>query len=156
MAISASISTFYINNIIPPQTFSVADSNIIPNFNISGLFDPQNDNIEFFIYDKNNNLLSFDYEFRNWILNQDSVNSLTNENVNILGLNPINDGINYGYDTAEINVIYNFISNELGSSYDNPYYIDEVSADRTELRLKSNIIQTDLVTSFSEFSSKRE
>jgi hypothetical protein len=153
MAISASISTLYLNNIITPQTFNAADSNIIPNFNVNGLFDPQNDNIEFFIYDKNNNLLSFDYDFRNWVLNQDSVTALTNENVNIIGLNPINDVVDYGYNTGEVNVIYNFISNELGSSYDNPYYIDEVSADRTELRLKSNVIQTDLVTSFAEFSS---
>jgi len=153
MALLPSASIINVDpNTLQPQTFSPVDGDIIPNFEINSLFDPQVDIIEFFIYDSNNNLLTSDYNFTDWSLNQESSTTNPGE-LEVLILDPLNDAVNNGYDLGEINLIYNFISNKLGSSNITTYYIDEVSSDRTELRLKSNNTQIDLSSSFSEFSS---
>jgi hypothetical protein len=153
MALLPSASIINVDpNTLQPQTFSPVDGDIIPNFEINSLFDPQVDIIEFFIYDSNNNLLTSNYNFTDWSLNQESSTTNPGE-LEVLILDPLNDAVNNGYDLGEINLIYNFISNKLGSSNITTYYIDEISSDRTELRLKSNNIQIDLSSSFSEFSS---
>ena len=153
MALLPSASIINVDpNTLQPQTFSPVDGNIIPNFEINSLFNPQTDIIEFFVYDSNNNLLTSDYNFTGWSLNQESSTTNPGE-LEVLILDPLNDAINNGYDLGEINLVYNFISNKLGSSNSITYYIDEVSSDRTELRLKSNNTQVDLISSFAEFSS---
>jgi hypothetical protein len=153
MALLPSASIINVDpNTLQPQTFSPVDGDIIPNFEINSLFNPQTDIIEFFIYDSNNNLLTSEYNFTGWSLNQESSTTNPGE-LEVLILDPLNDAINNGYDLGEINLVYNFISNKLGSSNSITYYIDEVSSDRTELRLKSNNTQVDLISSFAEFSS---
>jgi len=148
---SASISNIDPNT-LQPQTFSPVDGDIIPNFTIDSLFNPQTDIVEFFIYDANNNLLTADYNFNDWSLNQDSSTTNPGE-LGVLVLDPLNNAINNGYDLGEVNLVYNFISNKLGSSNSITYYISDISSDRTELRLKSNFAQVDLSSSFAEFSS---
>jgi len=153
MALLPSASIINIDpNTLQPQTFSLVDGEIIPNFTVNSLFNPQTDIIEFFIYDANNNLLTSDYNFTGWALSQDSSTTNPGE-LEIIVLDPLTDAINNGYDLGEVNLVYNFISNKLGSNVDNTYYISDISTDRTELRLKSNTTQTDLSASFAEFSS---
>ena len=153
MALLPSASIINIDpNTLQPQTFSQVDGEIIPNFTVNSLFNPQTDNIEFFIYDADSNILTSDYNFTGWTINSDSSTTNPGE-LEVIVLDPLNDAINAGYDLGEINLIYNFVSNKLGSNNNNTYYISEVSADRTELRLKSNTVQTDLSASFAEFSS---
>jgi hypothetical protein len=153
MALLPSASIINIDpNTLQPQTFSPVDGDIIPNFTVDSLFNPQTDIVEFFIYDADNNLLTADYNFNGWSLNQDSSTTNPGE-LGVLVLDPLNDAISNGYDLGEVNLIYNFISNQLGSSNNTNYYISDISSDRTELRLKSNFAQVDLSSSFAEFSS---
>jgi hypothetical protein len=117
MALLPSASIINVDpNTLQPQTFSPVDGDIIPNFEINSLFDPQVDIIEFFIYDSNNNLLTSNYNFTDWSLNQESSTTNPGE-LEVLILDPLNDAVNNGYDLGEINLIYNFISNKLGSSF---------------------------------------
>jgi hypothetical protein len=153
MALLPSASLISIDpNTLQPQTFDPVDGSIIPNFTIDSLFNPQTDIVEFFIYDSNNNLLSADYNFTGWYLNQESSTTNPGE-LGVLVLDPLNDAVNNGYDTGDVNLVYNFISNQLGSSVDTTYYVSDISSNRTELRLKSNFTQIDLISAFSEFSS---
>ena len=52
---------------------------------------------------------------------------------------------------------YNFYRKRLGSDIEVNYYIDEISSDRTELRLKSSDIDNEVIISSSlEFIEYRE
>ena len=57
-----------------------------------------------------------------------------------IALNPEEDVYNAGFTNGILYGVYNFINLELSSSIDNPYYLAEISSDRTEIRLKSNFI----------------
>jgi hypothetical protein len=55
-----------------------------------------------------------------------------------INVNVENDLINNGFTSGEFNVAYNFLRPILSSSYSNPiYYVKEISADRTEIRISS-------------------
>ena len=57
-----------------------------------------------------------------------------------IALNPEEDVYNAGFTNGILYGVYNFVNHELSSSIDNPYYLAEISSDRTEIRLKSNYI----------------
>ena len=97
-----------------------------------------------FIYDLNHNLLNYTYNFTNWSTTQDSSIVETGE-LSSLNIDPEEDAKDLGFNTGEINVIYNFIDYQLDSSPDNLYYISDISSDRTELRLKTNIFENDQI-----------
>jgi hypothetical protein len=112
--------------------FELQDQDIIPNLEIPGAFDPELNDIELFIYDYNLNLLYSNYEFSNWKYNED--------NNNLLELYPIHDAYNRGFTNGILYNVYNFINLELNSSFETPYYVSEISSDRTEIRIKSNFL----------------
>ena len=56
----------------------------------------------------------------------------------IIAVNPEEDIYNAGYTTGKLYGVYNFVNLELSSSIDNPFYLAEISSDRTEIRLKTN------------------
>ena len=64
-----------------------------------------------------------------------------------IALNPEEDVYNAGFTNGTLYGIYNFVNLELSSSIDNPYYLSEISSDRTEIRLKSNFISNNIIQS---------
>ena len=56
----------------------------------------------------------------------------------IVAISPEEDVYNAGYTTGKLYGVYNFVNLELSSSIDNPFYLAEISSDRTEIRLKTN------------------
>ena len=138
--------------ILFPNGFELADQQIIPNENLTGSFTQNRDKIEFFIYDANLNLVSSSYNFTDWIVSQNT--STGSISTNIVELNPISDIFESGYDVGTLYAVYNFITPLLSSSLDIPYYLSEISSDRTEIRIKSNIIPTSsIANSFIDFSN---
>ena len=107
-------------NTLQPQVFSPKDDSIIPSFEIDSLFNPEESKIEFFIYDLNNNLLTVEYNYKNWRTIDDPSLAQTGE-ISTLEIKPSEDAIQYGFDTGEINTIYNFTNYQLDSSPDNLY-----------------------------------
>ena len=87
------------------------------------------DVVEFFLYDYNFNIVFLDYNFTDYRVID-----------NILTINPEQDVLNYVGEDGLYYLTYNFLSNRLNSSVSDSYYIREISTDRTELRLDSNII----------------
>jgi hypothetical protein len=52
--------------------FEMQDQNIIPSTDASASFNPEINTIEFYVYDENYNILTSNYEFQNWGINDDA------------------------------------------------------------------------------------
>jgi hypothetical protein len=116
------------------QTYSTDDQNLISSFDLENSFTSSVDYIEYSIYDINQNLLLYVNNFTNY--------SLLN---NVLQINPEQDLNSYGFDEGQYITNYSFLKNILGSTQNNRYYISEISSDRTEIRLDTNLISNDIV-----------
>ena len=128
------------------QTYTPNDINLIPTTDTFGSFNTTTDHIEYFIYDLNNNIL-----FSN--ITGYPQFSLLNNN---LVIDPEADLKNQGYVEGNYNTLYNFLRNRAGSNPLNRYYIDEISSDRTEVRLNTTSIPNgELITSVGDFISYR-
>ena len=130
------------------QTYSDADSQLIIQSQLDTVFTPTTDYIEYYVYDQNQNiiypsttlaLLSYDVRDGDVLLDPQS-------NLEDLGFN-----------IGTYNILYTFYRKRLASSISEKYFIANISSDRTEIRLDSNIITNDLIISSSnEFIQYRE
>ena len=145
-----------LNNLTPidPTTFlseqySVSDQSLIATIAETSTFNQATDYVEFFVYDLAGNILSPsgpNAEFSDYTI-------LDNE----IYINPEVDLESTGFNVGEVNVLYNFYRQWLSSSPNDTYFIKEISSNRTEIRLTSNLIsQVDITTSTNEFISYRE
>jgi hypothetical protein len=142
-------------SIVDPSTlftdgYELSNSNVIESVEYVGQFIQDVNNIEFYIYDSNKTLIYSDYDFAGYtsVAVEDTevlYDPKTGESpvlVTEINLQPERDISNEGFNNGEIYAVYNFINLELGSSLTVPYYLAEISSDRTEIRLKSNLIST--------------
>ena len=151
MAISSSILPIDPNQ-LNPTGFELADQAIIPSQDITSTFDPNTDTIEFYIYDGNNNLINSNYNFTNYRIIKNSTGETSTDEIELFPAQDIQD---VGFENGTLFGLYNFINLELNSSNDVPYFISEISSDRTEIRLKSNVINNeDIETSFNVLKQK--
>jgi hypothetical protein len=135
------------------EGFELSDQNIIPHYDLEGSFDPEEDIVEFHIYDENKNHLSSNYNFKDWSLNNTSTSPKGDtEQITSLVLNPEEDIYNEGYANGSLYGVYNFINYKLNSNSTFPYFIAEISSDRTEISIKSNTLsQSDMITKAKDF-----
>ena len=156
--ISASMMPIAPRELTSDSFITPEDEAIIPNSGLTSSFAPTENVIEFYAYDAQKNIISRNYDFKDWRITQNSANTEVPTNfINDQGLevfasatgsiptdyievNPPLDLYNLGFDNGEVYALYNFINYELSSSIDNTYYISEISGDRTEVRIKSNTI----------------
>ena len=124
------------------QEYSTQDQSLISSIDINTQFNPSQDYIEYFIYDINENIVSQNTSgFPNFTL-QD----------NQIVINPEKDLRAYGFTEGSYNTLYNFLSNQLNSNSITKYYIEQISSDRTELRLNSTqLTSEEIITSVNEF-----
>jgi hypothetical protein len=118
------------------EDYTPKDLNLIPAFDVISQFSPNTDNIEFSIFNELNQLEYIDYSYKNYTVTLD-YNTQQNA-VSTVNVDPEVDTIKAGYDQGNYTVIYNFLRNQLSSSIDNPFYLKQISSDRTELRLANN------------------
>ena len=73
-----------------------------------------------------------------------------------ISLDPEKNLLNAGFSQGSYNVIYNFLSNELGSSFDaQNYFIKSLSPDRTEVRLASNtLLNFEIESAVNQFKNQ--
>ena len=75
------------------------------------------------------------------------------ENLDPEDVDPEEDLKAYGYNEGQYKVLYNFLKRKLSSSVNSTFYIQDISTDRTELRLNttqiSNLDVIDLTTAFA-------
>ena len=155
--------------------YEFSDSEIIPSSNVSGSFFQSGSIVEFFAYSMQKRVITQDYNFTDYTIEENTANSDTLQatsytnaqgiNVtaskppsiptNTLTLNPSEDLFNRGLDSGELYAVYNFIDYELASSTKDPFYVAEISGDRTEIRLKSNVIRSaEIKGSYYKFKKK--
>jgi hypothetical protein len=122
-------------NSIDPTTFeyqgySAQDDNLIVNFTVEPTFDPLQNYIAYYVYDLNNDIVfSSEIDFKGYAIIDGQV--VLNPEVNLE---------NIGFEEGQYNVVYNFLNNELSSSFTQRLYIDQISSDRTEIRLNTTQI----------------
>ena len=120
------------------QNYSDQDTSLITNLEIETTFDSKTDNVEYFIYNLNNQILYSDNSFSDYNLNDN----------NII-LDPSKNLIDLGFNEGQYNTLYNFVKPILGSDSNRTYYISQISADGTEVRLDTTSIPDQLVVSSS-------
>ena len=146
--------------VINPSTlfddgYELTNQTVIESTDYQGSFTPGVNNCEFYIYDANKKLITSNYEFTGLTVpnnpNPQPVfnpkTGQTNYPSTNINLNPESDIINQGFTFGKMYAVYNFVNLELGSSMEVPYYLAEISSDRTEIRLKSNFISTRVMKS---------
>lgn len=114
------------------QEYSSADTSLISSLDINSNFDPDFDYLEYFVYDLNNNIV-----FQN-TSGYPNFTLLDNQ----VSVDPEANLISSGYNQGTYNTLYNFLSNKLGSNSFTKYYIEEISSNRTEIRLNSTQISS--------------
>ena len=155
--------------------YDFAESEIIPSEDISGSFFQSGSIIEFYSYSVTKTLLSQDYNFTDYtveentaIPNTSNATTFTDSQgetkvntgsasipTNNITLQPTLDLYDRGFDNGELFAVYNFINYELASSTTQTFYISEISGDRTEIRIKSNAISAvDIKEGFASLKDK--
>jgi hypothetical protein len=131
------------------QEYSNKDTSLITGNIISRTFGETNDYIEYFIYDLNNNLLTSNYNVNSYVIkNTDAVNPTGN----ILLLNPDKDIQDQGFDRGAVNITYNFFRKLFNSSELSRFWINQISTDRTEIRVSRQDLSNDeLIQLFNEY-----
>ena len=133
-------------NTLQLQNYSVEDETLISNFTQQDIiFDPQQDYLEYFILDLNKNILfSNVFGYPGFKLRD-----------NLVTIDPQNDLESHGFTEGQYYTIYNFLKRKLSSSPSNTLYIQDISSDRTELRLNTtSISNNDLVVLTNQFASE--
>ena len=136
------------------QTYSSQDVSAMSSEVVNPVFDPsKGDYVEYTIISSDNSFQITDQNLEKVVVTNIDANTGVVFNID---LNPEKDLRDKGFTNGEYNVVYNFLRNQLSSSSDNrPFFIKEISPDRTELRLASNIISNDdLVTLANQFKSQ--
>jgi len=131
------------------QEYSPSDLNNLNGNYFPSTFIPYKDTVEFFAYDLNGRLVYQDYNFTDYQLPDTGLGVVasgsTNNESSQITLLPEQNTLRYVSTTGQYNIYYNFFRNILDSSYATTYVIQEISSDRTELRLRSNDIPTDSI-----------
>lgn len=119
------------------QTYTPSDDSLITSFRADITFNSSTDYIEYYVYNANKQII-------------DSVERLTSFAIygEDLSINPEKDLESRAYQEGKYYTVYNFLRPVLSSSILEPYYISEISTDRTEIRLAStDIVAGDIVDS---------
>lgn len=134
-----------IDQVSQKSRYSDQDLLLLQSTDISSNFYAYEDYIEYHILDSNNNLISSDYNYNNYKLSPSVSIDPSNNGLPILEIDPLSDLENTGYNSGEFNTQYNFFKNRL-SDTSAGLYIQEISSDRTELRLASPTIDAGIIT----------
>lgn len=127
------------------QNYSSQDVNLISKEILSSQFDPQKNYIEYTISSINKSFQVTDQNFINYRV----INDYSPSNSTVLysiDIDPKDNLMERGFNNGEYNVLYTFLNNELSSSSETrPFYIKDISSDRTEIKIASNIIDNNIL-----------
>ena len=124
------------------QEYSLQDTTLISKDIVGTQFNPSTDYIEYFVYDINGNIVI------------DLTDNYSNYSIldNQLSIDPVADLKAVGYEQGQYNVLYNILQSKISSSPNSRFFIDEISSDRTEIRLSSTqILSGDIIGGATEF-----
>jgi len=137
------------------QTYGGQDTNLISTFEVNTSLSSSS-YIEYFVYDNNQNILSTDYNFTQYIVLADGQSAGSNNTISQIIIDPEKSLINSGFDQGEYVTYFNFFNKQIGSELQQ-LYIVEISSDRTEIRLDStSLTNLDIVEQANSLIQQRE
>ncbi len=117
-------------NTLEVQEYQDSDNSLISSFDVSDIsFNPEIDSLEYHIFDSNKNIINSDYNFKKYSIIDNNIVIDKKENLK-----------SYGFEEGQYYTLYNFITPLFNSTSEKKFYISEISSDRTEIRLSSNLI----------------
>ena len=132
-------------------TYNSSDEILLNSSATQSFFNPGIDYIEYTISTPNNSFFTIDYNYKDYSFPTDGV---TSDSISDIIINPEIDLAKNGFTSGEYNVYYNFLRNELNSSFDNQiFFIKEISSDRTEVIINS-IDNTNIINSVDNFRNQ--
>jgi hypothetical protein len=128
--------------------FNIEDTNLLTPGNLNESFGIEGDYIELFLYDNNDNLLDVDYNYRNFKLPSNSF-LYQNSTLPIIEIDPIKDIQDFGYNDGAFYSQYSFFRRKFSDNQDD-IFISEISSDRTEIRINSVDIPSNIFLTQSQ------
>lgn len=117
-------------------------------------FGQPNDYIEYFTFSPDGSILNSDYNYKAYQLPYTS--AYTQSLLPDLEIDPIQDVEDLGYQSGEIIVRYNFFRKIAGEPFGNQLFIQQISSDRTEIRVNSTTLSSDKLLSITtDFINKQ-
>jgi len=115
-------------------------------------FGQLNDYIEYFVFDLGGSVLNSDYNYKSYKLPTNT--GYSQSLLPSIEINPVQDIENLGYQSGNVTSRYNFFRKVSGQPFDNQLFIQQISTDRTEIRVNSTILSNEqllgIVTSFAQ------
>ena len=140
--------TNYTVNLIDPEgleTYSVKDRDIVSSFTINSEFKAFENKIEYHVYSLDGVLLTSDFGYNS----QSYLGSSQRDpdgKILEMTIDPVEDIKKYGFAEGDVKVVYNFIDDlYTENKVAVQFFIEEISEDRTELRLLTNQIENSKV-----------
>jgi hypothetical protein len=128
------------------QNYKKEDLDVIDVINVSGKFNPSSSYVEYHIYDFDLNVAYSNTRFTNYSFSDDPTLG-TSDLASTIVLDPTIDANQNASLVGTFYTTYNLFNNILASSPSVNYFISEISADRTELRLSTNALPNEVVSS---------
>lgn len=129
---------------------SPQDKNIVSTTTINSVFNPTKHYVEQHIYSLDGELLQSDYNYINQSFYGDA-GAIGDSIARSISIDPEVDAKLNGYDYGGIQISYNFLDDIYSDTTTLTYFfVEEISPDRTEVRLLTNQISNLAVTSFTE------
>ncbi len=119
------------------QRYKEEDKDLIPIVDIDSSLTGSSF-IEFNIYDLNDRLLYHTPNYSKYSVTDDSP---SNEGISQFNIDPDLDVTTQGYDSGNYVAYYSFVTNQIGTPFQK-LYIEEISSDRTEIRLNSTALDS--------------
>jgi hypothetical protein len=135
------------------QDYKVSDESLLNSLNINKEFGLPEDKVEVHVVSPNGEILNSVYDFKNYTTRQTIQGTSLYDQVE---LDPKADLESFGINLGKYEVVYNFYRQLFFSSPATPFFISQISPDRTELKISNNSVSyTDLGQSYLTFISER-
>jgi hypothetical protein len=124
--------------------YDEADLNLLSPFILNEDFGQSNDYIEYYLYDIEDNLLNFNYSYKDFKLPSNSYLDPINGSLPVIEIDPVKDIQNLDYTSGEFKAQYNFFSNKVSDS-NAGLFLKEISSDRTEIKVGSTTLTNEQI-----------
>jgi hypothetical protein len=135
------------------QDYKISDESLLNSLNINKEFGLPEDRVEVHVISPNGEVLNSVYDFKNYTTRQTIQGTSLYDQVE---LDPKADLESFGIDLGKYEVIYNFYRQLFFSTPATPFFISQISQDRTEIKVSNNSVSyTDLGQAYLNFIAER-
>ena len=137
------------------EQYSQEDRDLVSSFQINNIFDPTKNYSELHILSLSDELIESSYDYSGYKQSA-AAQSAGQDGTSALTIDPIEDSKAYGYGNGGVKLLYHFLDDLYSQDRTNiEFYIQDISADRTELSLATlKLPLEELVSITSAIKSK--